>query len=168
MPRPPLHAYRIADKRRPPLDGVGALLYGGRWNSPGRRLIYASATYSGALLELLAHARIGRVPKNQIYVEVTIPAAVAIEEIRPDEVPGWDQTDLLASRAFGDRWLAEGRSAVLVVPSVVAPPEERNILINPEHAEFGRIIHGVAHHVRWDERLFKRGPEKPRAKRRRS
>ena len=62
----PLRAYRIADSRRPIFDGTGAAALGGRWNSPGRRVIYASETCAGALLEKLAHTNIGRVPNSQV------------------------------------------------------------------------------------------------------
>ena len=75
----PLRAYRIADSRHPIFDGTGAATLGGRWNSPGRRVIYASETYAGALLEKLAHTNIGRVPKRQAYVEIEIPAGLEIE-----------------------------------------------------------------------------------------
>jgi RES domain-containing protein len=34
-------------------SGVGARLYGGRWNAPGRRLLYASLHLSLAVLETL-------------------------------------------------------------------------------------------------------------------
>ncbi|MGH8336162.1 MAG: RES family NAD+ phosphorylase, partial [Gammaproteobacteria bacterium] len=54
-----MRAFRIADRRHPLLDGLGAFLNGGRWNSKGRRVIYSSETYAGALLEILAHANIG-------------------------------------------------------------------------------------------------------------
>lgn len=39
-------------------DGTGAALVGGRWNSPGRPVIYGSLSYSCAMLEMLAHASI--------------------------------------------------------------------------------------------------------------
>ena len=60
-----LRAYRIADRRHKIFDGQGASLLGGRWNSPGRRVIYAAETYAGAMLEALVHANIGRLPKTQ-------------------------------------------------------------------------------------------------------
>jgi len=37
-------------------SGVGAQKAGGRWNPPGRRIIYASADPSTAILEVAAHA----------------------------------------------------------------------------------------------------------------
>ena len=36
-------------------DGEGARLYGGRWNSPGHRVVYSSSTVSLAVLEILVH-----------------------------------------------------------------------------------------------------------------
>ena len=54
-------AYRIADRRHPLFDGTGAMLFGGRWNSPGRRVICASASYACAMLEVLVHTGMGRI-----------------------------------------------------------------------------------------------------------
>ena len=68
----PLRAFRIADMRHSLFGGSGAMLYGARWNSPGRRVIYAAETYAGALLEILVHAS-GSVPQSQGYVEIEIP-----------------------------------------------------------------------------------------------
>jgi RES domain-containing protein len=41
-------------------------LNGGRWNSAGKRVIYAAQTYAGALLEVLVHANLGIVPKTKL------------------------------------------------------------------------------------------------------
>src|SRR3954451_22283541 len=84
-----LRAFRIADTRHPIFDGSGAMLHGARWNSPGRRVIYAAETYAGALLEILVHAS-GTVPKSQGYVEIEIPAGLDIEEFAADNFPQWD------------------------------------------------------------------------------
>ena len=59
----PLRAYRIADRRHKIFDGQGAALLSGRWNSPGRRIIYEAETYTGALLEVLVHATSEKCPK---------------------------------------------------------------------------------------------------------
>ena len=40
---------------------------------------------------------------------------------------------------FGDDFVTAGNSCILIVPSVLAP-HENNCLINPAHAEFGRIV----------------------------
>jgi len=151
--RGPARAFRIADMRHPLFDGTGAMLHGARWNSPGRRIIYASETYAGAMLEILVHAS-GRLPRSQGYVEIQIPAGIQIEEISPEDIPDWDSPSLEASRAFGDRWYDEHRTAVLMVPSVVTQME-RNVLINQDHPAFARIRASQPLPVRWDERLWK-------------
>jgi RES domain-containing protein len=59
--------YRIADSRHAPESGEGARLHGGRWNSPGRAVIYACETQTGSMLEKLVHTN-GRMPKHQVCV----------------------------------------------------------------------------------------------------
>lgn len=133
---------------------MGASLVGGRWNSPGLGVIYASRSYAGAMLACLAHAGIGRVPRHHAAIEITIAATVEIEHRDASNLPaGWDHADLRVARAFGDAWLREQRSAVLVVPSVVAR-REGNVLINPRHPDFSRIGAGAPEPVIWDARLF--------------
>ena len=149
----PFRAFRIADGRHPVFDGTGAAVHGGRWNSPGRHIIYGAETFAGALLEVLAHANIGRIPKNQVYIEIQVPEGVAIEALGVDELPGWDATDLEASRAYGDAWYDEGRTAVLLLPSVVTRIE-RNVLINQVHPDFMRLRVTEPVRVAWDARLL--------------
>lgn len=154
--RPAWQAWRIADGRFDVFSPIGASLVGGRWNSPGHGVIYASRTFSGAMLECLAHAGIGRVPRTHVAVEIAIAGAVAVEWHDERSLPaGWDEGDLQVARAFGDAWIRERRSAVLVVPSVVAR-REGNVVINPVHPDFGKIKPGQAEPVLWDARLFGR------------
>jgi RES domain-containing protein len=150
----PLTAYRIADARRPIFDGTGALLVGGRWNSPGQAVIYAAASYAGAMLERLVHAGTGRIPKNQRVVVISIPARVSREEWTLERLPrGWDSRNGTVARSFGDDWLESQRSAVLIVPSAVAK-FEKNVVINPAHREFKWITASKPESVVWDARLF--------------
>ena len=139
----------FADK----LDGAGAKIAGGRWNSPGRRVIYAAESYAGAMLEVLANANIGRIPKHHSGIEIVIAEGVSVETVDVRKVRRWDSPDQRASRMFGDKWYDEQRSAVLIVPSTVARVE-RNVVINQEHAEFRRLRATKPKPVVWDERLF--------------
>lgn len=108
------------------------------------------------MLECLAHAGIGRIPRTHVAVEITIAGAVTVERHDEGSLPaGWDQADLRVARAFGDAWIREQRTAVLVVPSVVAR-REGNVLINPRHPDFSRIVPGHPEPVVWDARLFSR------------
>jgi RES domain-containing protein len=151
-----MQAFRIADRRFSIFDGTGARLVGGRWNSPGRPVIYAAETFAGAVLEVLAHSNLGRIPKTHALVEITIPEAITVEWLEIADLRGWEAEDQIASRRFGDQWLIEQRSAVLLAPSVVTDGREHNVLINPEHPDFSRIISGKPQELHWDRRLFQK------------
>jgi RES domain-containing protein len=57
---------------------------------------------------------------------------------------------------FGERWLTQGRTAALSVPSAVIP-QERNFIINPSHDDFGMIQVGRPENFSFDPRMWKRG-----------
>ncbi len=151
--RKSLRAYRIGDPAgdHPVYSGEGSRMYPGRWNEPGQSVIYASEHYSTALLETLAWT--GEMPRNQHYVEIDIPAGVTYEVVTKDTVPGWCDVDGAVARSFGSTWYEEQRSAVLIVPSVVARVEH-NVLIHPYHDEARSISVGLETPVCWDLRLF--------------
>jgi RES domain-containing protein len=146
--------YRIADARHSIFDPTGAMLHGGRWNSVGRRVIYAAETFAGAMLEILVHANLSHPPRNHQVVRIRIPDAVRMERVEPNALPGWDSDDVTVARAFGDRWIAERRSALLVVPSVITRGHEHNLVLNVEHPEFPTIQADAPEPVFWDSRLF--------------
>ncbi len=147
-------AYRIADRRHKIFDGEGAATFGGPWNSPGRRVIYAAETYAGAMLEVLANSNIGRLPKYHAWIEILIGEDVSVEEVDARKVRRWDAPDQRASRIFGDKWYEEKRSTVLIVPSTVARVE-RNVVINQDHPEFRKLRATAPKQVVWDQRLFR-------------
>lgn len=149
-----LTSYRIGDPAGtyPIFDATGSTIAPGRWNTPGSPVIYSSERYSTALLEKLVHGS-GRLPPNQHYVEITVPRGTRYEVFSPPALPGWDAMPATASKAFGEAWCLERRSAILIVPSVVARLDD-NILINPAHPEFSTITASLHQPVFWDRRLF--------------
>jgi RES domain-containing protein len=149
-----LTCFRIGDPEgaHPIYDSEGARLYPGRWNTPASPVIYTSEHYSTAMLEKLAHAN-GVLPPNQHYIRITIPNGTRYEVFRTAAHPGWDGKDEGICKAFGAAWHEEGRSALLLVPSIPARLE-RNILINPRHPDTARITWDLPEPVWWDERLY--------------
>jgi RES domain-containing protein len=139
-----LTSYRIGDPgvAYPIFDATGSTIASGRWNTPGSPLIYTSENYSTALLEKLAHGS-GRLPSNQHYVQITLPRGLSYEVLSPPTLPGWDGMPATVSKAFGEHWCKQQRSAILLVPSVLARLD-RNVLINPAHLEF-LTIHASLH-----------------------
>jgi RES domain-containing protein len=149
-----LTAYRIGDPDGvyPIFDATGSTLAPGRWNTPGSPVIYSSEHYSTALLEKLVRGS-GQLPPNQHFVAITFPRGLSYEIFSPPSLPGWDGMPATVSRRYGETWYRERRSAILLVPSVVARLD-RNVLINPAHPEFPQIETSLHQPVFWDRRLF--------------
>lgn len=149
-----LTCYRIGDPegRHPIFDATGSTLAPGRWNIAATRMIYAARCFSAAMLEKLAHGS-GQMPPNQHWIAITVPRGVSYELLEAAALPGWDHDDPQVAQRFGAAWQRERRSAILLVPSLVARVEE-NVLVNPDHPEF-RLIEATLHRpVLWDRRLF--------------
>jgi RES domain-containing protein len=128
-----MRLWRLCASRYPPFDGEGARRVGGRWNSPGLPMVYASQHLSLAVLESLVHYDIAFLPTNLLAHAVDVPdehIAVLDTALLP---LGWDEDPAYtASRAVGDAWLRDGTGLALAVPSAIIT-EEYNVLLNPQH-----------------------------------
>ena len=148
-------AYRIGSASYPLLDGAGAAASDeARWNSQGRFVIYATEHYATALLEKAAQLNTIRIPRSLVYIRIHIPANASVEELAPDDLPGWDADEKVVSQRHGDRWYDERRSLVLFVPSLAAPGVERNLLINQRHPEFEQVAASEPESVRCHPKLL--------------
>ncbi|MGR3433266.1 MAG: RES family NAD+ phosphorylase [Shimia sp.] len=147
-------AWRIGDPMGefPIWDDGGARRTPGRWHEAGAGVIYASFSYATAMLEKLVHYS-GQLPRGQHFVEITIPAGTSYEVFSEAHHPRWPERGGEVARRFGAAWHAERRSAILIVPSVVARME-RNVIFNTAHPEFGGVTVELETPVWWDERLF--------------
>jgi RES domain-containing protein len=136
--------------------GEGASKFGGRWNSKGVAVVYMSESLALASLELFA--RLGKKDKNDKFmaVPVEIPSDIFIKTIYVNDLPKtWrEMKKLTATRNIGDRWVKEGVSAVLKVPSVIVP-SEFNLIANPHHVDFPKIKPGNPQPFSFDIRLWK-------------
>lgn len=136
----PLLAWRLTRRPYQALDGEGARLYGGRWNSEGVPVVYASATLSLAALEYLVHVDPTDAPGDLVAMHLRLPEDLPRERVDPSDLPrGWN--GIAAHPACvrrGDLWASEGRAALLLVPSAIVP-EEENVLINPRHPGAARL-----------------------------
>lgn len=116
------------------LTGGGAKLTGGRWNSKGIPVVYASTTIALATLETMVHLGGHLEVRNAFLVRIDVPAVVwvAREYISAADLdPTWIATPPgSTSIEFGDRWLQTANAPLLMVPSAIIP-EECNILISP-------------------------------------
>lgn len=138
-------------------SGEGARLYGGRWNSPGVAVVYLAGSVSLAMLEVLVHTEDAALLGSYSIGEVTYddaPSAKLVATLLEKDLPAhW--ADIPAgpeSQAIGDRWVAEGSSVLLRVPSVVAPGEF-NVLLNPGHESIRKLKISALVPFRFDMRL---------------
>ncbi len=138
------------------ISGEGARRYGGRWNSPGHALVYASINLSLAALETLANADRRRFERDYVVFEVHVPHDLVLE-LREQDLPlDWRARPVsTGARAIGDAWCEQRASAALTVPSVLVP-QERNLLLCPPHPRFAEVHIGEPQLFRFDDRL---GPE---------
>jgi len=64
--------WRLASGRYSPLDGDGARLAGGRWNSAGQLAVYASESVALCLAESLVHIT-GALPRGYVAFKIYVP-----------------------------------------------------------------------------------------------
>ncbi len=151
------HVYRICRAGRDPLSGEGGLRAAGRWHWKGTAVIYAAATESLAMLEVLVHVRLPQLPRDHVCYKISIPDDL-VEELAEtwQLLADWRQPDSPLSRDFGTLGAESQSGAVLVVPSVIVP-RERNYLLNPVQRDFPRISVTDSWKVEYDPRLLKSG-----------
>jgi RES domain-containing protein len=126
--------------RHEALDGRGGLLASARWHSRGREIVYCAPNPATAVLEILVHSEV-RDPaalSHHRFLKLEIPEAVSREAVDEGQLPTDWSRRISVTREWGDRWLQDARSAVLVVRSVLLP-ETYNLLVNPRHADAVRI-----------------------------
>jgi RES domain-containing protein len=136
-----LVGWRIIKEKhaRTVFSGEGARLFGGRWNSPGISAVYCSEHLSLAALEIVVHIVPVTLRDKYRAYRVTFDDRLATT-INERKLPkGWDaQPPAATSQTIGDEWVKSGRTAVLIVPSVLIRLE-RTFLLNPKHPDFQKL-----------------------------
>jgi RES domain-containing protein len=129
--------WRLAKAEHAPgLDGKGARLWGGRWNSPGVAMVYTASSLSLALLEVLVHLspqmRRARAFPPLVAVPMDLPEGLA-ERLDPA-----DPTSLTATQSLGHDWAQSPSSLAQRVPNLVIP-KDWTLLINPAHPDIVQV-----------------------------
>lgn len=135
-------------------DGEGARANGGRWNSVGVRVAYASESLALASLEVLVGLQKSSVLASYSIVSARIDEA-CVETVSLASLPvNWrSHPPAPESQAIGDWWVAEARSLALKVPSVIIEAEA-NYLVNPAHPDFGTMTIAAPVPYGFDARLL--------------
>jgi len=150
--------YRLVRQTRASeaFNGEGPRRFAGRWNPKNIPVVYGSEHLSLAVLEFRVNQG-GYDPDDQyVYFQFELDEAL-IERV---ETPPADwltrfkeDGSITGAQAFGQEWFLRNRSAVLSVPSAVIRIE-RNFVLNPDHADFAKVLIRPAAKLDLDPRLW--------------
>jgi RES domain-containing protein len=136
-----VHVYRIA--KTPyihDLTGMGARLYGGRWNHKGVGIVYTAESRALATVEYLVHVPLSLIPRDLSMATLHIPDWITSKTIALVNLPAnwrdYPAPPVLAD--LGTEWALSRETLLLRVPSAVVE-HEWNILINPLHPDMPHV-----------------------------
>ncbi|MCR0982543.1 RES family NAD+ phosphorylase [Roseomonas populi] len=143
-------------------SGEGAYRGGGRWNSPGRRVVYASLDAATAILEVAVHKGFDTLDLlPHVLTSLVIPDPSGIFVVQPSEIPdpAWlhPRYSDPAQTAFGDSVLDQ--HPLVLIPSAVSTASW-NLLIAPDRAA-GRYTRRSQAPFSLDPRLVPPSPPAP-------
>lgn len=152
-----MQVWRICKAQFAPaaFTGEGARLYQGRWNPAGVRMVYTSTSLALASVEFFVHLDPSVAPDDLVSTSATLSLDKATRErVNFKDLPkDWRKTDHPALQAIGADWIAAGSSVALEVPSA-AVEGEWNVLLNPAHPHFKKIVIAVPKPFHFDTRMF--------------
>lgn len=161
-----MRIYRISHFAN--LSGEGGRRTSGRWHHKGRPVVYCASNVAAAMLEAIAYIARGDpslLPSKFQLLEIELPDDVKRKTVSLDRLPANWKQNLAHTRILGDNWLRLQATAVLVVPSALAP-DTTHFLLNPAHPELLPPGRGHIRIVRvqqypFDSRLFEGPVRKP-------
>ena len=132
----------------PDLRGEGGRRTDNRWNRRGKPIVYLAQTVAGVILEHMVHIMDNtRLPVGLKLIHVNYPDSLKIASISESDLPdGW-HTNVECTRNAGDQWLKNSGSALLRVPSSIAP-DTVNVLLNLTHPNVAQVE--IIEHISFD------------------
>lgn len=132
------------------LSGAGSALHGGRWNSPGTRLIYAAENNVLAAFEVSVRIPLDQISRNYVMIPIVIPEEA---QLFTPKLPKTWNTDIKLSRQAGDAFAKEGKYLLMKVPSAIIS-DAFNYLINPVHPMMEKVKTEEPRTILFDKRLM--------------
>ncbi len=146
--------YRITnEKYKNDVSGMGAAMFGSRWNSKGVRLLYTSQFISLCILESMVHLKRKEIPLTQYLLHIELPDSKEIAEISHKKIKKNWHREFEYTQWIGDQFIQNNHALVLKVPSAIVQ-EENNFLLNPLHADFKKIKIISSELLELDKRLI--------------
>jgi RES domain-containing protein len=150
-----VHVYRIAKPQYIyDLTGMGARLYGGRWNPREIGIVYTAESRALATVEYLVHVPLSLVPRDLSTATLHIPDGITSKTIATGDLPA-NWRDYPAPPALADlgmQWALSRETLLLRVPSAVVE-HEWNVLINPLHSDMPEVTIAPVEPYHFDPRL---------------
>lgn len=139
----------------PGLDGVGGFHADGRWHTRGKAIVYASEHPALAMVEAMAHMRLGitAIPLTLKLIAIDVRDTATLTPT-PALPAGW-QANEPTSQAIGDAWIARGDALLLRLPSAILA-HSTNYLINPAHPEATSLLSEEEVEPFWFDRRYLR------------
>jgi RES domain-containing protein len=120
--------------------------------------VYCSESRALAAMELFVNLDPVLAPPELVFIPVDVPEDIIMTLDVTTLPSGWRTYPAPDSvKDIGTEWATAGTSAALLVPSAVMP-EERNLLLNPKHADFRRVKIGKPSKFTFDGRMWKGKP----------
>ena len=135
------------------LSGTGAKMNGGRWNSKGVEMLYATEYISLGVLEMLVHTQFTDFAVPLSLLHISLPENTDGKELKLSKLKKDWIKDEGYTRFIGDEFIRSAKNLFLKVPSVVVN-EENNFLVNPLHSDFKKIKITMVRTFETDKRLF--------------
>lgn len=152
-----MKVYRLTrEKYASSLSGIGAAIKGARWNPPGIELIYTAENRSLAMAEVAVHLTMATLPEDYMMVTIEIPDGLEIKLLAEvDLPPDWKEfPHPISTQAIGRDFVLEGKYCALKIPSAVTKGDF-NILLSPNHKEFGEVAIVEMEKFPFDRRIFR-------------
>jgi len=133
---------------------VGSKLAGGRWNTPGRAVVYTSEHPATAVLEVLVHAERPQLLRDSFVMLSAEVDDTLVRTLDVSALPArWNELgDMTIGQRTGDTWFDKQVSVALRVPSVILRGQF-NVLLNPEHPDWAQVDLGEPEPFMFDPRL---------------
>jgi RES domain-containing protein len=150
-----MRIWRICREPYADFSGEGARRFGGRWNSRGVPMVYASTSLALAAIELFVHLEPGQAPNDLVYISALLPEGEPARTLQSADLPPtwWTDNALDATRDLGDAWIKSRSSLALQVPSVPIRAEW-NVLVNPLHPRISELQIDPPQPFVFDARMF--------------
>lgn len=133
--------YRIIrDKyHHEPLSVTGSRLFGGRWNTKGSSVLYATSTPELGLVETLAHAPAIRYEELPTYRVFSLEVPDDARYYKRNELPAyWQDETYDRTQGWLKDWLSMPDQPGVAIPSVLVPLSY-DIVLRPDHSLFGQV-----------------------------